>query len=72
MVGEEFSDVDLGYITNDGKEVIVNVPERISETLIGDKALPFGHIFSVGYSHVYECPSLYNLETKAVTGYTIF
>ena len=48
--------------------MIVNVPEKINETLIGDKALPFGHVFSVGYSHVYECPSLYKLETKAVTG----
>lgn len=68
MIGEEFSDVDLGYITNDGKEVIVNVPEKISETLIGDKSLPIGHIFSVGYSHVFECPSLYKLETVAVSG----
>ena len=68
IAGDEFADVDLGYIRNDGKEVIVNVPEKADTTLITDEALEKGHVYCVGYSLAFEVPSIYKVEVKTIAG----
>ena len=40
MSGEEFADVNLGYYKKGGSLTIVNVPERMDETLITSEPLP--------------------------------
>ena len=66
--GDEFADVDLGYITNEGKEVIVNVPERVAGTLITEKNPLPGHVYAIGYSLYHEYPAAYRLESKKILG----
>ena len=66
--GDEFADLDLGYIRNDGKEVIVNVPEKTNSTLIPKKTLIPGHVSFVGYSLDNKLPGVYRMETKVVDG----
>ena len=67
---DEFADVDLGYIRDDGKEVIVNTPEKLNETLISNEKMIPGHIFSVGYSQAYETPAVYKIEIKTMAQVT--
>jgi ATP-dependent Lon protease len=68
MAGEEFADVDLGYITNNGKETIVYVPEQSDATLIASDKLPEGHVYSVGRSLSDGMTAVYRLENKCVRG----
>jgi len=50
MAGVEFSDVNLGYMDEDNKEIVVPVPEQISSTLIPNGSLPAGHVYAIGKS----------------------
>ena len=68
IAGDEFADVNLGYIRDDGKEVVVNVPEKVDMTLIASDKLVPGHVFCVGYSIAFEIPSIYKVEVRAVPG----
>lgn len=68
MAGEEFSDVEVGYFTNDGREIIVNVPEQSSNTLIPNESLLSGHVFAVGRSMNSGSPAIYRLENKTIRG----
>ena len=68
IAGEEFADVDLGYITTDGKEVIVNLPEKSESTLFSSKELLPGHVYSVAYSNSVKHPGAYKVEAKSIPG----
>ena len=68
MAGDEFSDVDLGYITNDGSEIIVYIPEQNSDTLIPANEMLPGHIHAVGRSVADGLPAVYRIENKAIRG----
>lgn len=68
MAGVEFGDVNLGFIdVEKGEEMIIGVPEQISDTLIPEEQLPFGHVFAVGKSQGGEM-CVYRLENKKVKG----
>lgn len=68
MVGHEFADVDLGYITDEGREVIVYVPEQSSGVLIPYEYLMPGHIYAVGKSFYDDNTTVYRLESKTIRG----
>ena len=68
MAGEEFADVDLGYVTCDGKEIIVYVPEQSDDTLIPDVEILPGHIHAIGRSLADGIPAVYRMENKAIRG----
>lgn len=68
MAGEEFSDVDMGYITDDHSEVIVYLPEQSDETLISPEALPAGHVYAIGKIYGADKTAVYRLENKSVPG----
>ena len=68
IAGDEFADVNLGYIRNDGKEAIINVPEKVDITLIASDKLEVGHVFCIGYSLAFEIPSVYKIEVKTIPG----
>lgn len=63
MSGEEFADVNLGYYKKGGSLTIVNVPERMDETLITSEPLPVGHVYSAG-SVNNRFVSLFKIETR--------
>lgn len=68
MAGVEFIDVKLGFVdANEGVEIVVDVPEQSSNTLIPDAKLPFGHVFVVGKSQTGDV-GVYRLENKTVKG----
>lgn len=66
--GDEFADVELGYITTDGKEVIVNLPEKSDSTLFSSKQLLSGHVYSVAYSYTRKVAGAYKIEAKFIPG----
>ena len=68
MAGEEFADVDLGYVTSDGKEIVVYVPEQSDDTLIPDTEILPGHIHAIGRSLADGIPAVYRMENKAIRG----
>lgn len=68
MAGEEFADVDLGYTTCDGKEIIVYVPEQSDDTLITENEMIPGHIHAIGRSLADGIPAVYRMENKAIRG----
>jgi len=68
MAGEEFADVDLGYTTCDGKEIIVYVPEQSDDTLIPENEMIPGHIHAIGRSLADGIPAVYRMENKAIRG----
>lgn len=68
MAGEEFADVDLGYVTCDGKEIIVYVPEQSDDTLIPENEMIPGHIHAIGRSLADGIPAVYRMENKAIRG----
>jgi ATP-dependent Lon protease len=68
MAGVEFIDVNLGYVDANGKEVIVEVPEQPTTTLIPAGQLPAGHVHGVGVSFFSGETCLYRLENKVVNG----
>ena len=68
IAGDEFADVNLGYIRDDGKEVVVNVPEKVDLSLIASDSLEIGHVFCVGYSLAFEIPAVYKIEIKTIPG----
>lgn len=68
MAGEEFADIDLGYITEDGLETIVYVPEQSDETLIPSESPAPGHVFAVGRSMNDGNPAVYRMENKVIRG----
>lgn len=68
MAGQEFADVDLGYTTDEGREVIVYVPEQSSGTLIPFEYLPPGHIYAIGRSFYDGNTTAYRLENKTIVG----
>ena len=68
MAGVEFSDVNLGYMDEDNKEIVVPVPEQISSTLIPNGSLPAGHVYAIGKSVGAREMCVYRLENKMVNG----
>ncbi len=68
IAGVEFADVDLGYISDDGKSVIVYVPEQTDDALIPDETLLPGHVFAIGTSLEDGIPAVYKLENKTIRG----
>lgn len=68
IAGEEFSDIDLGYVTDDGRAVTVHIPEQNDDTLIPKDQLVPGHIYAVGASLEDGNPAVYRLENKMIRG----
>lgn len=68
IAGVEFSDVNLGYISNDGREVTVHLPEQNDDTLIPRNQLIPGHIYTIGASLSDGLPAVYRLENKMIRG----
>lgn len=66
--GDEFQDVELGYIRIDGKEVKVNVPEKSQSTIISSDTLKPGHVYCVGTSYSLETPAVYKIESTVIAG----
>ena len=67
MAGNEFADVNLGYVDGD-KTFVVTVSEKTTEYIIPEKALPSGHIFAAGNSLTDGSSAVYRLENKLVPG----
>lgn len=68
MNPSEFSDVALGYIDLDtGEEVIIELPEEASGSLISREEEPPGHVYAVG-SSVTGKVAVYCLENKLIPG----
>ena len=68
MAGDEFSDVGLGFISNAGREIVVNVPEQSEDTLIPRDKLQPGHVFTIGASLSDGIPAVYKLENRTMRG----
>ena len=62
------ADVGFGYVTCDGKEIIVYVPEQSDDTLIPDVEILPGHIHAIGRSLADGIPAVYRMENKAIRG----
>ena len=69
MSGTEFSATALGYVDRQsGEEVVVQVPEQKSDSLVPLDRPAVGHVYTVGRSVVSNDVCVYRLENKIVSG----
>ena len=66
--GEEFSNIDLGYIDSHGVSTIVGVPEKPVDSIIPNAKLKAGHVFTAGTSIRDKIPSLFKMEVTSTIG----
>lgn len=72
MTPSEFADVDLGYIDMDtAEEIIVNLPEVSSGSLVFEGFEAPGYVYGIGKS-VRDIVGVYRLENKLVDGSGVF
>ncbi len=68
IAGNEFADVDLGYIDEENKTHVVGVPEKNTSYLIPANKLPSGHVFAAGNSINDGSAAVYRIEIMVTKG----
>lgn len=69
MVGQEFSEVELGYIDLEtNQEIIVETNDGIEKTKLSEVTPSVGLVFGVGYNVDKDYLGIYKIENKIVSG----